>query len=129
MFLVVYRGGNSLAICLNTIAVLFLVELDNLAFSHGLDEKIRMEAEEFGCVSVTHENLRLIDAVRYCCLLTVPATLIGGVYLRSRVMSHSNLYILSSVPFMLVAVLQSVWHVSARGKACSLHGGGALAVL
>ena len=51
--LVLYRGASALAICLNTVAVLFLVELDNLAFSHGLNEETRMEAEEFGRVSVT----------------------------------------------------------------------------
>ena len=61
--LVLYRGASALAICLNTVAALFLVELDNLAFSHGLNEATRMEAEEFGRVSVTDEDSRLIDVI------------------------------------------------------------------
>ena len=33
-------------VCLNTVAVLFLLEVDNLAFLHGLGERTRMEAEQ-----------------------------------------------------------------------------------
>ena len=70
--LVLYRGASALAICLNTVAVLFLVELDNLAFSHGLNEATRMEAEEFGRVSVTDEDSRLIDVIKRVCVLRFP---------------------------------------------------------
>ena len=45
MKLVVNDGGRVRDICLNTVAVLFLLEVDNLAFLHGLSERVRMEAE------------------------------------------------------------------------------------
>ena len=44
MMLVHDNGGRVRDICLNTVAVLFLLEVDNLAFLHGLGERTRMEA-------------------------------------------------------------------------------------
>ena len=60
--LVNYCGASALDIRLNNITVIFLVELDNLAFSHGAKEETRMEAEEFGRVSVAQDDLHVIDA-------------------------------------------------------------------
>lgn len=41
--LVQYRGGGAVDICLNAVATLFLVELDNLSFMFGLNEDVRMQ--------------------------------------------------------------------------------------
>jgi len=46
MELVMHEGGRVKEVCLNTVAVLFLLEVDNLAYLHGLGERTRMEAEE-----------------------------------------------------------------------------------
>ena len=101
--LVVFRGGSALAICLNTVAVLFLVELDNLAFSHGLREKMRVEAEEFGRISVTDDDSRLIDVIKLVCMLTVPASILGGV-------AVGEYYgaVFAVLPVPLVVMVQSV---------------------
>ena len=103
--LVLYRGTSTLAICLNTVAVLFLVELDNLAFSHGLNEATRMEAEEFGRVSVTDEGSRLIDVIKRVCVLMVPTAVVLGVSTRSTVVG----IFLSMLLFLVVVVVQSAW--------------------
>ena len=107
--LVLYRGASALAICLNTVAVLFLVELDNLAFSHGLNEATRMEAEEFGRVSVTDEDSRLIDVIKRVCVLMVPAVVVLGVSTRG----SDAVAFLPMLPFWVVVVVQSVWRAPA----------------
>ena len=81
-----------------------LAELDNLAFSHGLREKMRVEAEEFGRISVTDDDSRLIDAVKLVCVLTIPAVLLGGVALRGAEGAS-----LSPLPSMVIVMVQSVW--------------------
>ena len=81
ILLVQNRGGNTLAISLNTVAVLFLVEIDNLAFSHGLDEKTRKEASEFGRVHVSAEDERLLDIIKLVCVLTIPAVMLFEAFL------------------------------------------------
>ena len=85
-----------------SVAVLFLVELDNLAFSHGLREKMRVEAEEFGRISVTDDDSRLIDAIKLVCMLTVPAAILGGVPL------GDNGEFFAFLPVLLVVMVQSV---------------------
>ena len=79
ILLVVYRGGSALAVCLNTVAVLFLLEIDNLAFAHGLSEKTRRRAEARGRVPLTAADERLVDAVKLICALAIPAVILGSV--------------------------------------------------
>ena len=105
MMLVLVRGANVLAVCLNAVAVLFLVELDNLVFSHGLGEETRAEAEEFGRVPVNADYRRRIDVIKHMCLLTIPSAICWAVSL----MSVRGAYHLCPLPFMLVLFVQSVW--------------------
>ena len=44
--LVILEGGDALSICFNTVAILFLVEIDNMSYHVGLGElqKARMES-------------------------------------------------------------------------------------
>ena len=74
MSLVLSDGGRVRDVCLNTVAVLFLLEVDNLAFLHGLNERVRMEAEEnAGARQVTDDELRTMDAVKIVCVVTIPS--------------------------------------------------------
>ena len=70
-------GGRVKYVCLNTVAVLFILEVDNLAFLHGLGERTRMEAEEQR-VRVTDDDLETIDAVKLACVLAIPGVVLAG---------------------------------------------------
>ena len=43
---------DALNICFNTIAILFLCDIDNIAYDHGLSEHVRMRVEERGRVDL-----------------------------------------------------------------------------
>ena len=80
MELVLADGGRVRDVCLNTVAVLFLLEVDNLAFLHGLGERVRMEAEEnVGARHLTDDELLTIDAVKIVCLVLIPCVVFSGV--------------------------------------------------
>ena len=80
MKLVLNDGGRVKDVCLNTVAVLFLLEVDNLAFLHGLSERARMEAEEnAGARRVTDDELRTIDAVKIVCVVLIPFVVLVGI--------------------------------------------------
>ena len=51
--LVVMRSGDSLSICLNTVAILFLAEADNMAYHLGLAEAQKARMESAGRVALT----------------------------------------------------------------------------
>jgi hypothetical protein len=52
-FLVLYKGGDALSVCLNTVAILFLCDIDNIAFDLALGERVRARVEDAGRVELT----------------------------------------------------------------------------
>ena len=48
--LVLYKGGDALSICLNTVAILFMCDIDNIAFDLALGERVRARVEDAGRV-------------------------------------------------------------------------------
>ena len=81
MSLVYEDGGRVKYVCLNTVAVLFILEVDNLAFLHGLGERTRMEAEQYAHsgARVTEDDLRIMGIVKSICVVTIPSAIFGGV--------------------------------------------------
>ena len=51
------KGANPLALCLNTVAILFLLELDNQIYQNGLPESARAEVERQGRVKLDAEKI------------------------------------------------------------------------
>ena len=126
VMLVLNDGGNVKNVCLNTVAVLFLLEVDNLAFLHGLGERTRIEAEEQR-VRVTDDDLETIDAVKLACVLAIPGVVLAGPWGAWVVRDFPETFtiLISPVPSMSVLFLQ---RVKARGLklkvACGAVGWG-----
>ena len=113
--LVLTEGGNVKSVCLNTVAVLFLLEVDNLAFLHGLGERTRMEAEEHAGARVTEDDLETMNTVKLVCVLGIPGVVLAGLLGGSHVDFgwHPDPYgffctLLVPLPFMVVAFVQRV---------------------
>jgi hypothetical protein len=135
MYLVLNDGGRVRDICLNTVAVLFLLEVDNLAFLHGLSERTRMEAEENLGVHehVTEHDLQSMDAVKLACVLTIPCAVVGGVcgvYARNLGDGEPDnlLLMFTPVPSVVVVFVQGAKANGRRG-ACRGIGWGMLGYL
>ena len=135
MSLVHDNGGRVRDICLNTVAVLFLLEVDNLAFLHGLSERARMEAEESAGAHehVTEHDLQSMDAVKLACVLAIPsAVFIGvcGVYAKNLGEGETDnlLLMFTPVPSVVVVFVQGAKANGRRG-ACRGIGWGLLGYL
>ena len=76
--LVLFRGGDALSVCFNTIAVLFLCEIDNLLYAILLPERERARVEVEGRVELDEAEaaaLMRTKAVHVVVLVaTVPCT-------------------------------------------------------
>ena len=110
---------------LNTVAVLFLLEIDNPAFA-GLSER-RPAAEARGA-PLTAADERLVDAVKLICALAIPAVILGSVEFERDFRLSVNLtgtghgvnHYTSLLPTMLVVAVQSAFESrSAREAARS----------
>eukprot|EP01046_Picozoa_sp_COSAG06_P018519 COSAG06_NODE_1291_length_9980_cov_166.860237_9_plen_381_part_00 len=77
-FLVALLASDALSICLNTIATLFLVDCDNIAYTLGLGERVRARVEEAARVELTAEDIRALQINRttYVAMITVCVMLV-----------------------------------------------------
>ena len=124
MSLVHENGGRGRDICLNTVAVLFLLEVDNLAFLHGLGERTRMEAEEHAGAheKLTELDLQTLDAVKLVCVLLIPCAVVGGVCgpISGLPEPDDLCFILAPLPSMVVVYLQRAKANGRRGACAGL---------
>merc|ERR1719247_2069403 len=44
--MLIWRGSDAFSICMNTVAILFVLEIDNFVYSHGLPADVVAEFEE-----------------------------------------------------------------------------------
>ena len=127
MSLVHEDGGRVKYVCLNTVAVLFLLEVDNMAFLHGLGERTRMEAEQYAHsgARVTEDDLQLMGVVKLVCVVLIPCTVLVGVCGHSWVPDEPDVLtlVLAPLPSIVVVFVQRV--IASRSKlkgSCSGFG-------
>ena len=107
MALVYEDGGRVKYVCLNTVAVLFLLEVDNLAFLHGLGERTRMEAEQqsHSGARMTEEDLRIMGVVKLVCVVLIPCSVLVGVCSHSWNPDEPDTFTNAFSPLPSIAVL------------------------
>ena len=121
--LVLSDGGRVRDVCLNTVAVLFLLEVDNLAFLHGLSERVRMEAEEnAGARQVTDDELRTIDAVKIVCVVLIPFVIFVGI-LANNVTNSMLVESIALLPSIFAVLVQRVRANGLKGARAGLGWG------
>jgi hypothetical protein len=132
VMLVLSDGGRVKEVCLNTVAVLFLLEVDNLAFLHGLGERTRMEAEEMTGARVTDEAIQTINTAKIVCVLAIPAVVLAGPWGAWVVTDFPGTLgvMMSPLPSMIVLFLQRMKASRRKLKgACGALGWGLAAYL
>jgi hypothetical protein len=130
--LVLSDGGRVKDVCLNTVAVLFLLEVDNLAFVHGLGERTRMEAEEHAGARVTDDDTTTINTAKFVCVLAIPAVVLAGPWGAWVVTDFPETFgvMISPLPSMIVLFLQRMKASRRKLKgACGALGWGLAAYL
>ena len=131
MALVYEDGGRVKYVCLNTVAVLFLLEVDNLAFLHGLGERTRMEAEQksHAGARVTEEDLRIMGVVKLICVVLIPCSVFVGVCSHSWVRDQHDAFneVFNALPSIAVLFVQRV--MASRRKLKGACGGFGWAIL
>ena len=77
--LVVTQGGDAINVCLNAVAVLFIAELDNAMFEHGIDYSLKEEVQDKGKVPVGPNEANALEILRVYYQLSIPACIIATV--------------------------------------------------
>ena len=82
-FLVIMRGGDSLSVCFNTLAILFMVEADNMAYDFGLAEAHRARMEAAGRIELTIENSNRLTQTRMIYVPVIIGYIVFAVVMRT----------------------------------------------
>ena len=123
-YLVLFRGGDALSVCFNTIAVLFLCEIDNLLYAILLPERERARVEVEGRVELGEAEAAALmrsKAVHVALLVVaVPcAVVLGG---SGGEFSYGLALFLPSLAFWLVGATEAVLGSAGAGEACKEVG-------
>ena len=123
-WLVLYKGGDALSVCFNTVAVLFLCEIDNLLYAILLPERERARVEVEGRVELGEAEaaaLMRTKVVHVAVLVAaVPCTVVGGG--GGDLGSFDLAYLLPLLAFGLAGATEAVLGSAGAGEACKEVG-------
>jgi hypothetical protein len=67
---VLTQGGSAMLICFNTIAILFITEIDNMSYHLGLGERAKERVDTHGHVVLTDEEAKALLVTKALCTVT-----------------------------------------------------------
>jgi hypothetical protein len=79
--LVVVQGSSGVSICLNSVGVLFVLEMDNLAYEYGIHEKNREIMEEEGTIHLNERVHESLKRMKNSHLISVPLGIVATLLL------------------------------------------------
>ena len=81
--LVVNKGGDALSACTNAVAMLFMCEIDNIAYAVGLSESARARVEAVGRVELGEKERGALARLKSSHTVLVVAAVMAGVLTRT----------------------------------------------
>ena len=63
--LVSFSGSDAVSLCLNTVAVVFILEVDNLSYEYALEEQTRAQVEEHALYIYIYRSMIYIFYLLY----------------------------------------------------------------
>ena len=100
--LVTVKGGDALNVCLNTVAILFLCEIDDITFALGLSERVRARVEDAGRVELADVEAGALARTKATHVLLIVLFVLFAVWARDAQMA-----MLSFPAFFLGGVAES----------------------
>ena len=79
--LVLFHGSDALSVCMNTVAILFIFEVDNAMFTVGTAERVRTRVETVGRVEIQEAEARKLARTKWIYTGMVTIAVLAGVQL------------------------------------------------
>ena len=79
--LVLLKGGDALSVCLNTVAILFMCDVDNIAFDLALGERVRARVEDAGRVELDDAEATALARTKAVHVALIVLAVLGAVFL------------------------------------------------
>jgi len=100
--MVLNEGGDAKSQCLNTVAILFILDIDELLVSNGLGSKLKASLEEAPQVLYSKRGAMLFGGLRYLTMLTVLVALFTPIlFFRRGFLSSSVMNVCLDIVFFI----------------------------
>lgn len=110
--LVLLKGGDALSVCFNTVAMLFLCELDNLTYAVFLPERLHTRVEDEGRVELGGAQASSLMVSKWghvaTLLVAVPSILVSGHFLVVMMLPFGAFWVAGAAEIALGAASVSV---------------------
>ena len=116
------RGADALSICFNAVAVLFILEIDNQIYAHGMTESFREWCESHARPEMSDAEQRVIDWSRAAGILAVWLGVFGSVLMRASAFGEAPGSLIASLVTILVPLLAEVAGLGFTRKAAIRTG-------
>jgi hypothetical protein len=103
--LVVVHGSDALSVCFNTVAILFMTEIDNLCYA-ALSRDLRERMEEAGRVTMTREQTTIMSRSRLIHVCGIVVAVLIGVNVGFTA-GAPGLVTLPLIPFLIGAAFEA----------------------
>ena len=101
--LVLAKGGDALSVCLNTVAILFLCDIDNIAFDLALGERVRARVEDAGRVELDDAEASALARTKAVHVALIVLAVLGAVWSGDPVVA----FFLAPLAFLLGGVAEA----------------------
>ena len=85
--LVLLKGGDALSVCLNTVAILFLCDIDNIVFDLALGERVRARVEGAGRVELGSAEAAALTRTKAVHVALIVLAVLAGLWPSHQVLS------------------------------------------
>ena len=100
------QGGDCLTVCFNTVAVLFLSDLDNNMYAYGLSESLKREVERRGRVTMSSSEASTLNLVKTLHMLMIMYVIMMGTYFKLGITSLGGPFITFGLGAAFEAMIQ-----------------------
>lgn len=114
--LIVHGGGDALSVCMNTVAILFMTDIDNLVFQFGLAEKARSRVEDAGRVELSESDAMALAHTKIIHSILLAVALLGGIWSAALGASTFAILFLPFPAFWIGGVLEVLNKEGTTGK-------------
>lgn len=83
--IVIHRGSDSFSLCMNTVAILFVLEIDNVMYAHGLSSKCIQEFESYHHAPILEKDHVLLERTKVLYFIAVPLYSLAALMLTQNV--------------------------------------------
>jgi hypothetical protein len=113
--LVLFHGGDALSVCMNTVAILFIFEVDNAMFAVGTAERVRARVEAAGRVEIGDDEAAELARKKWLHVVGVTATVLVGVHTsvwasqQRKEPVFAGVWLTTSIACGVASVVEELW--------------------